>query len=195
MLADGHLIVAEGIAALMRAAGWTVELVPDGETLLRRCHEKRYDVAILDISMPVVDGLAAMASAQTDHIRIPFIFLSTDIDAALVRTALARGALGVISKALGAEELMKALDAIGSNRRYLPSMPPAASQPGLIEALTEREHEVIRRLAEGKRNKEVAHDLGISIRTVESHRHKAMQKCGVPTLMSLIRRMQAEALI
>jgi len=195
VLADGHRIVAEGIAALMRASGWAVELVPDGETLLRHCRNKHYDVAVMDISSPVVDGLTALEAAKVEHLATPFILLSFDLDAKLVRTALARGALGVVNKALGAEELIKALDAIDGSCHFIPSLRPATPRSCFTEALTEREHEIVKLLSGGKRNREVAHDLGISIRTVESHRHKAMQKCGVPTLMSLIRRMQSEALI
>ncbi len=192
IVADDHRIVAEGIAALLVQAQWNVELVSDGAELLRRCSARDYTLAIIDLSMPRVDGIAVLRAARATALRTPLMVVSMHTEAEFVRRALAEGARAYVSKAMAVEDLHNAVNAISQGRQYVS---PSIRLPATPRTLTERQLEIARLLGQGMRAKEVAYALGLSTRTVESHKYAAMQKFDVATVMDLIRALRSEGLI
>jgi len=195
IIADDHRIVAEGLASLLAERGWTVELVNNGAELLSRCAHRQYSVAIVDLSMPNVDGIAVLRAARATAMSTPVLIVSMHSEPEVVRKVLNEGAQGYICKAMAADDLNTALLAVCAGRRYIsPSIQlrPAAH---VTSALTERELEVVRFLSDGMRVKELAQKLGVSPRTIECHKAAAMQKSNATTTMSMMIALRADGLI
>lgn len=195
VIADEHRIVAEGVAALLAQVGWRLEPVADGAELLRRCAARRFGAAIINLSSPPQDGFALLRAARATALETPIVALSAHADAALVRQALIEGARGFVSKAMAANELHRALEAVALGKFYVAAGDDTHAPALPDRTLTERELQVARLLSNGKRAKQVAYELGVSTRTVESHKYSAMQKREVSSVMELMFSLRAEGLL
>ena len=199
ILADDHTLVRAGIRSLLESIGG-VEIVGDcgdGRQALMLIDEHRPDVAVLDIGMPGLNGLevarrSAQASPQT---RI--IILSMYADPSYVRQALKAGVAGYLLKGAAVSELSIALKAVMEGEKYLT---PKVSQtvvegflretdPGgePIESLTERQREILQLIAEGRSTREIAQMLDVSVKTVETHRLRLMDRLGIRDVPGLVR--------
>jgi DNA-binding NarL/FixJ family response regulator len=201
LVADDHELVRRGIQELLRArGGWKVvaEAV-NGLEAVEKASELKPDVAILDISMPDLDGLQATRQIREAAPGTSVVVLTMHESDQMVRRVLDAGALGYVLKSDLAKHLVKAVKNVSAGKLFLTprvsdivlkGFLKTGNQPGPTENSrpkpTRREVEIIRLLAEGKANKEIGAELGITTRTVETHRARIMLKLGLHSLTELI---------
>jgi DNA-binding NarL/FixJ family response regulator len=200
VVADDHALVREGIRRVLdEEPGFEVVAeVADGETALRRVSELAPDVVVLDISMPGLSGLDVARRLREEHPGVRALILSMHDDTEYVLRAVRAGAAGYLLKDDAGPQLPRqAVRAVHAGDSFfspvvasrltdaLRADPGASEDP--LEALTGRELEVLRLVAGGRSNKQIATELGISRRTVESHRESLMRKLGIRTVAGLTR--------
>jgi DNA-binding NarL/FixJ family response regulator len=197
LIADDHALVRAGIAALLRGLG-DVEIVgeaDDGAEAVAMARRFAPDVVLLDISMKGINGLEAAASIVRDSPVCRVIMLSMHTDSAFVQQALAAGASAYLIKGSAIDELELAVRSVMRGEKYLSSalsksMVEAFLQQGSVretDRLTQRQLEVLKLIAEGNSTKEIAHVLGVSAKTVESHRATIQQRLGIRDVAGLVR--------
>jgi two-component system, NarL family, response regulator LiaR len=176
VLADDHWVVRQGLGMfLARDAEFEViGEAEDGESALRLARELRPDVVVMDLLMPRMDGVAATAAIRREAPDVEVLVLTTSLDDDKVVGAIRAGAVGYVIKDMRGEELKEAIRAAAAGRVHL--SPQAAAKlmrevrvTDTIEPLTERETEVLRLVALGLANKEIAVRLGIGSGTVKTH--------------------------
>jgi DNA-binding NarL/FixJ family response regulator len=190
LLADDHTILVDGVRRILRGHVDVVGVYKDGQALLDATRKLHPDLVVTDISMPLVSGLEYLRSLKTtgEHPRV--IVLSMYTDTHLVEAALNAGAMGYLPKHAAGEELLTAVDEVMHGRRYVsPRIAPPAAKPSRKTVAfrpSKRQTEVLRLVAEGKRMKEIASELGLSHRTVEMHKYRIMRGLGLRTTAELI---------
>ena len=201
LVADDHELVRRGIRGLLRIrSGWTVvgEAV-NGREAVEKANKLKPHVAIVDISMPDLDGLQATRQIRETSPTTEVVVLTMHESDQMVRRVLDAGALAYVLKSDLAGHLVKAVKAVSSGKLFLTPRVSDIVLKGFLkngsrvhdrdnsqEQPTPREIEIIRLLARGKANKEIAAELGIAIRTVETHRANIMLKLGIHSLAELI---------
>ncbi len=209
LVADDHAIVRTGIRHVLEGEpGFTVVAeAATGAEALALAGELRPDVAVLDISMPGVSGLQVAAELRRCAPETRVLILSMHDNTEYVLESVRAGAHGYLLKDTAALELRGAIRAVQGGESYF--SPPIASRlsaavrSGMdeqesrraVEQLTGREREVLVGIAQGRTNKEIALDLGISHRTVETHRESLMRKLGIRTIAGLTRLALDEGII
>ena len=192
VLGDDHAIVRTGIKALMSSAGFhVVAEAGDGRELLRQVRHERPDIAVVDISMPLLDGLEATQriAAVSPNTRVVILSMLDDIEyQGVARTA---GAWGFVSKDMAAEELIDVVQRVAAGEHCLPE----AHLPDVEDPLTAREREVLQLIAEGKKNAEIATIMNRSINTVRTHRARLMHKLGAKTGPQIVRLAEERGLL
>jgi DNA-binding NarL/FixJ family response regulator len=197
LLADDHRCIAEGLAGLLARLTDSVTIVHDGVALVDRVLEGGIDVVVSEISMPVLGGLQALRKLRSQGYRTPFIVLTSHDEPLIVREALEIGANAYVLKQSVSGELYSAIASVAHGEHYVsPSlMASLLQEPVNSRRLTHRQRQVIDRMAEGRRTTEIATDLGISVRTVESHRQALLGLLGVHSSVALIREAERLGLI
>lgn len=200
LLADDHTLVRAGIRALLESIPG-VEVVAetgDGREALDLIAKCGPDVVLLDIGMPGLNGLEVAKRGAKESPRTHFVMLSMHADASYVRQALRAGASGYMLKGAAVAELPLAIQAVMRGETYLT---PKISQEvvqgflrdgpepenGPLEGLTERQREILQLIAEGKSTKEIAYVLEVSVKTVETHRTRLMERLGIHDVPGLVR--------
>jgi DNA-binding NarL/FixJ family response regulator len=201
LVADDHELVRRGIRGLLRVRrGWTVVgEAANGREAVEIANKLKPDVAILDISMPDLDGLQATRQIREATPNTQVVILTMHESDQMVRRVLDAGALGYVLKSDLAAHIVKAVKVVSTRKLFLTPRVSEIVLKGFLRAEkvskriegadvlpTPRELEIIRLLAEGKVNKEIALALGITVRTVESHRAKIMLKLGLHSITELI---------
>lgn len=194
LLADDHTVVAQGLASLLREEFELVGIVGDGEALLDTAQRLQPDVIVVDMAMPVMDGLEALHRLKAVRLDAKVIFLTMHADAQLATEALRAGASGYVLKNSAGEELITAIWAALQGQTYLTPLIAQDVITGLMApekhatvTLTPRQREVLRLIAEGRRMKEIAALLQLSARTVETHKYDMMRSLGVQSTAELVR--------
>jgi DNA-binding NarL/FixJ family response regulator len=189
LVADDHEVVRSGLRSLL--AGTDVEVaaeVATGEAAVKYALENDVDVILLDIRMPEGDGLTALGRIKLDKPDMPVLMLSTFDNPTYIARSVALGASGYLLKGCSRDELLKAIRTAASGesawtRDELRRVTGALATPRLaadVEVpLTQRESEVLRQLAYGLTNKEIAQALHISYETVKEHVQHILRKIGV----------------
>lgn len=185
LLADDHPLVRSGLAALLESAdGMTVVgQAADGEQAVRESARHRPDVVLMDLSMPVLDGVAATRVVLAADPTVRVVVLSSFSDRTRVREAIAAGASGYVLKDSSPTEVVAAVRAAADGYAPLDPrvaaalLPAAAGDPAT--RLSERETEVLRLVREGLANKQIARALGIAERTVKVHLGNVFRVIGV----------------
>lgn len=198
LLADDHSVVRAGLKALIDAQP-DMEVVgeaSDGAEVLVSAATICPDVVVMDLSMPRLNGLEA---AQQLRERSPLprvLVLSVHEDATYLRRALEAGAVGYVLKRAAAESLIGAIREVGSGKIYLdPALGAALAESvvgnrkvvGELAALSEREGAVLRLIAQGYSNKEIAAQLDLSVKTVETYKARAMEKLNLGSRVDIVR--------
>ncbi len=198
ILADDHNIMRQGLRSLLENQS-DMEVVGeagDGRTTIRLVEELSPDVVIMDIAMPDLNGIEATYEIARKQPRIKVIALSIYLDRRFVTEMLNAGASGYLLKSCVFDELVEAIRAVVTNRIYLsPKVTEIVVQdyiqyskitnPSAFSALTTREREVLQLLAGGKSTQEIARQLYVSVKTVETHRRQIMRKLNIYTLAEL----------
>jgi DNA-binding NarL/FixJ family response regulator len=187
------MMVAQGLGRLLADAANLVAVVNDGGQLVEAARTHRPDIIVSDISMPVKSGLDAMRQLRADGLTARFIFLTIHTDARLAAQALRAGASGYLLKQAAGEELLEALRSVMDGRTYLTPLitkdvlwtisNPDESAP----VLSPRQLDVLRLIAQGKRMKEIAAELNLSVRTVEGHKAQLLRILGAESGADLVK--------
>ena len=169
---DDHPVIRDGVAAIIGAQPdmQMVGEVSDGAQAVAAYRQLRPDVTLMDIQMPVLDGVQATEAIRKEYPAARIIILTTSTGDAQAVRALRAGAVGYLLKSSLRKELIDTIRAVHAGRRHVP--PEIASEIAIHtadEALTERELAVLRRVAEGKANKEIARSMAVSEDTVKAH--------------------------
>ena len=194
ILADDHTIVREGIALLIGREVQLVATVANGRELVEAARTHQPDVVVCDLTMPFVGGLDAMRTLRHEGSKSRFVILTVHADPAIAAEAIRAGASGYVVKDAAGEELLQAIRQAVGGRTYLSPLVSgdvvhrlAQGTPSPAEALSPRQREVLRFLAEGRRVKEVAAELGLSVRTVETHKYEIMHLLGIDNTVDLVK--------
>jgi DNA-binding NarL/FixJ family response regulator len=195
LLADDHKLMAEALQHLLQADFDVVGTVADGRALIKAAAELKPELVVVDIGMPLLNGLDAAEQLKALHPEIKVIFLTQNREPRYAVEAFRRKASGYLLKDSAASELTTAIREVLLGRSYISpliangmldrALNPEPGDPGLRE-LSPREREVLQLLAEGKSMKEVAAVLEISPRTVEFHKYRVMELLGVKTNAELV---------
>jgi DNA-binding NarL/FixJ family response regulator len=195
LLADDHLLIAQALEHMLRAEFDIVGTVSDGRALIKAAGELLPDVVVVDIAMPLLNGLDACEQLKALHPGIKVIFLTQNREPRFAVEAFRRHASGYVLKDSAASELTAAIrEALGGKSYVSPSIEARMRDEGLVTPAAEttlrdlsaREREVLQLLAEGKSMKEVAALLDISPRTVEFHKYRIMDLLRVKTNAELV---------
>ena len=202
VLADDHVVVRRGLSMLLSRFE-DIELLAEagnGEETLTAVEREQPDVLVLDLNMPGRPALEVLAELSERRPDVAVVVLTMEQDPALADRAIELGAKGYLIKRTAEEELLTAIRDVAAGGRHIGNEVKAAigrrrrkeARPG---GLTEREREVLRMIALGHTYPEVAEQLGISVRTVESHRMHIMQKANLNSRPELVRYALDQGLI
>lgn len=196
LLADDHETVRQGLKLLIdgQADMRVVGEASDGRAAVEQATSMTPDVAVLDISMPAMNGLAAARAIRDAAPGTAVVALTRYSDAAYVKELLAAGAIGYVLKQSASAELLHAIRAAARGESYLdPGVARRVADTlmnrrGDVEVrISDREREVLRRMALGHSNKEIAQALDVAVKTVEVHKANAMRKLGLSGRIDVIR--------
>ena len=199
VLAEDHKIMREGLRMLLgRETGLeVVGEADDGAAAIRLARDLRPDVLVMDVSMPGFDGVKATEMLSTMVAGSRILILTRHSEGSYVQRLLTAGASGYVLKRSAAEELVRAIRRVAAGQKYLdPAITDQAigsvtagtlQEPAARGRLTRREEDVLRSVALGFLAKEIAGRLGISIKTVETHKAKAVIKLGLKNRIEIVR--------
>jgi len=194
LIADDHPVLLRGLAGVLELFGFAVVAeAEDGRAAVRLAIERRPDVAVLDVAMPVVNGVDAARQILNAVPETHVVLLTGVAGEGIVPEALRVGVHGFVVKGQGLEDLAQAIRDVSGGAIYvspcysrvLMRSCAAASQPA--ERLSPRERQVLRLIAEGKTTKQAAGLLAISVKTAECHRASVMEKLGIHETAGLVR--------
>jgi DNA-binding NarL/FixJ family response regulator len=201
LVADDHEIVRRGLVSLIKShPNWEICAEADnGRQAVEKASKSKPDIAILDIGMPVLNGLEATRQILREHPGVRILILTiTDTDQA-VQAVLDAGARGFLLKSDAARDLVTAVEALAHNKTFFTARVADLVLSGYLNrtqrsvennislpGLTSREREVVQLLAEGKSTKEVACHLDVSVKTAETHRSNIMRKLGLHSVSELV---------
>ena len=190
LLADDHRMVAEGLKELLEPEFELVGIVEDGKRLLEEAAAQKPDVAVVDITMPRVNGLEAIPLLKRAAPGMRVVVITMHREAAYARRAREAGADGFVLKHAAADELIAAIRAAAEGKPSLNGqniLTSAQRDAAAAGALTPRQREIVELVVKGLTAKEIASVLGLSVRTIEFHKYRAMESLGVTTSAELIR--------
>jgi DNA-binding NarL/FixJ family response regulator len=199
VVADDHKIVREGLVKLLegRTDFSVIGEAADGEEAVKMVLEKKPDIVIMDIWMPRLSGIDATRRIVKRGSQTKVLVLSMHESRTYVEEVLRAGASGYIVKNSASSDLLQAIDAVQGGASYLsPAITqqvvdaiarPGDSSPSGVAMLTDREREVLQLIAEGLSSKEIAGMLGVSLKTIDSHRSNLMQKLDIHKVSGLVR--------
>lgn len=197
-LADDHKILRESLVILLQQEN-DIEIVgeaPDGQRAFQEILRLKPDIAILDISLPQLNGLEVAARVKKDNPEIKVIILTMHKNEEFVARAYQLDVSGYVLKDNALEELLKAIRIVQAGGIYLPADITSTVVAGFVknfnvekgktDLISSREREIIQLLAEGHSNKEIALMLNLSLKTVETHRSNIMHKMGFKSITDLV---------
>jgi DNA-binding NarL/FixJ family response regulator len=195
MLADDHTILVEAFRKLLEPHYEVVGSVPDGRALLEIAPQLNPEVIVLDIGMPLMNGLEAGLRLKEQMPSVKLIFLTMNEDPDLAAEAMRSGATAYLLKSSAAEELLLAIRMALKGKSYVTPLIARAMENSFIrnpeasgqaKTLTPRQREVVQLLAEGKSMKEVAGILNIKERTVAFHKYRVMEQLHIESSAELV---------
>jgi DNA-binding NarL/FixJ family response regulator len=195
LLVDDHQLFLEGLKALISSQDHmeVVGQASNGRDAVKLCRQLNPDVVIMDISMPDQNGIEAARDMRAEFPDVKIIALSMHKKPHFVRQMIEAGANGYVLKGCAFEEIATAIEAVSSDGGYIcpevaGTIMDLVGKPGeqsLLDQLTPRERQIIQLIAEGKRSKEIAFDLLVSVKTVETYRTQLMRKLKIDSIAGL----------
>ena len=203
LIADDHAVVRDGLRALLERAGFKViGEAGDGQEAIRLAEKFQPDAAVLDVAMPILNGIDAARVISKVSPRTKTILLTMYIQGRNVLEGLRAGVRGIVVKSRAFDELLRAIQTVAKGDTYLsPEISNVVVDAHVANrgeqgpALRERERQVLQLVAEGKTTKEIATILGISVKTAESHRASIMERLNIHDTAGLVRYAIREGLI
>jgi DNA-binding NarL/FixJ family response regulator len=207
MLADDHEVVRKGLRVMLETReGWRVcGEASNGREAVRLAAELQPDIAVIDLSMPELDGLEATRQIKREAPGTEVLVFTMYDTPRMVREVLAAGARGYVLKSDAVRHLISAVEALSEHKPYFTSAVSESILEGYLQfvsgddrrsaqaaaggaphPLTRREREIVQLLAESLTNKEIAARLSISVKTVETHRGAVMRKLGLNSIVELV---------
>lgn len=198
LLVDDHKIVRDGLRRIVEDAGdmEVISEAADGREALHQIQKKLPDVAVIDISMPGMDGLELISQLHHYYPDLPILILTMHEEEQYVVRAIGLGAMGYVTKRSAPEELVKAVRKVHAGGRYLDEsaaeslavrLAKGAHELSPLDALSDREIQVLRRLALGQTNREIAEAYHLSIKTVDTYRSRLLRKLNLRNNAELVR--------
>lgn len=195
VLADDHIIVRQGLRALLERQGFeVVGEASDGREAIRLCEALHPDVVVLDLAMPLLNGIDAAHEITRANMASKVVLLTVHTEGQLVAESVRAGVKGYVLKTNACEELVRAIRSVCRGEMYLtPSISHTIVEAFLnkdkapASPISARERQVLQLIAEGKTTKEIASILGISVRTAESHRSNLMERLNIHDAAGLVR--------
>ena len=201
LLADDHVLVAEGIQKLLEPEYELVGIVADGRSLVAAAAKLQPDIVVVDISLPLLNGLDASQQLKKNNPDLKIIVLTMHSEPNFVTQAFRVGVSGYVLKQSVGSELVQAIREVVKGRTFVSPMvaqslvdqavnPSAGSAPGEVnvgfaQTLSARQREVLQLVAEGKATKEIASILNVSVKTVEFHKTRIMKELRLRTAAEL----------
>lgn len=200
LLAEDHKTVREGIKLLVNAQS-DMEVIGeagDGEAAVKLAAELDPDIIVMDISMPELNGLRATRRIRTNGSNVKILMLTRHTDDGYLQQLIEAGANGYVLKQSAPNELINAVRAVGNGNSYLDPALTNKVMGGYAgravnlkgdtkNTLTDRESEVLRLIALGYSNKEIAESMALSVKTIETHKANGMQKLGINSRIGIVR--------
>jgi DNA-binding NarL/FixJ family response regulator len=196
LLADQHDVVRAGIRSMVEEKGWQVcAEAANGKEAVKIAIEMKPDVVVLDLDIPELEGLSVTRQIKKQLPRTEVVIFTTHDNDHIVREVLAAGARGFVLKSESGRKLMQAIESASQHAPFFAARAseilvksitkPISGADGPL--LTYRERQIVQLLAGGSSNKEVGVALGISVKTVETHRARIMRKLGLSSIVKLVR--------
>ena len=197
VIADDHEVVRSGLRAIIEArSSWTVSgEATDGEQAVALALEMRPDIMIVDYSMPLANGLEVCRRVRSMHLRTEILILTMHENEELLTEAILANVRGFLFKSDARKHLVDAIEALLDGRPYFTGVllekllhdyqVNKQNRPDML--LTSREQSVVQLIAEGHTNRSISEILGLSVKTVETHRAAAMRKLGMTSTAALVR--------
>jgi len=196
LLADDHTMLIEAFSKLLSPKCEIVGTVSDGHSLVEAAARLKPDVIVLDIGMPLLNGLEAARQLKNKMPSVKLVFLTMNEDPDIAVHAMQLGALGYLLKTSAASELFQAIQAVLKGKSYITPRIARGIQEAFIrnpasktreKSFTPRQREVVQLLAEGRSMKEAADILHVASRTVAFHKYRVMEEWGLKTNADLIK--------
>jgi DNA-binding NarL/FixJ family response regulator len=203
LLADDHPLTLEGLRAFLEPHLESVGTVTDGRALVDAALRLKPDLIVLDITMPLLNGIDAAVQIRKSLPGVKLLFVTMHVNPAYLEAALNAGATGYVLKSAAREELLEAIKSVLNGCIYVtPSLSSEhlerfkdPSRAAAALRLTAREREILQLIAEGRAGKEIAFVLSISIKTVAFHRENIKRKLGLGTTAELTKHAIEQGLI
>jgi len=203
LLADDHPLTLEGLRVFLEPHLEIVGTATDGRALVEAALRLKPDLIILDITMPLLNGIDAALQIKKNLPGVKLLFVTMHVNPAYLEAALNAGATGYVLKSAAREELLGAIQTVLNGRIYVtPSLSgdalerfPDPSEAAAAVRLSAREREILQLVAEGRAAKEIAHILNISISTVAFHRDNIKRKLGLRTTAELTKHAIEQGLV
>lgn len=196
LLADDHAIVVEGLRRVLEPDFDVVGVVADGRALVKAAAELSSDVIVVDVSMPLLNGIEATRQIRATNPQAKIVFLSMHPDVVYVSEAFQAGGSAYVLKSSAGVEIVSAIrEALQGGKFVSPAIDKATLEAQIkrdertsdvLRSLSPRQREVLQMVAEGRRTKEIAEILRVSPRTVEFHRYRTMESLGIHTIAELV---------
>lgn len=204
LLADDHAMILNGIKGLLESHYEVIGSEKNGKALIEATLRLKPDLVVLDVSMPILNGIDAAREIKKALPSTKLVFLTMHTNSIYLRKALEAGASGYVLKSGAAEELLTGIEEVRKGNVYvtpdfgrdvIESIRGWDEGRAASPVLTDRQRHILQLLAEGKQNKEIAEIAHISVRTVEFHRSRLMARLGARSVAELIRFAIQEGLI
>lgn len=205
LIADDHRVLLDGLASVLQSESsiTVAATAEDGAAALQLIQQQKFDVCLLDISMPGMDGMELTGWIQQHKPQLKVIILTTHDEAEIIAELVKRGASGYLLKSCTRTQLAEAIKKVHAGKTYFNDAVydvivkgfAAHNYPSPEVHLTSREKEIVQLLAQGYTNEKMALALNISYRTVETHRKNIMQKTGAGNLAGLIKYAYSKGLV
>ena len=187
-IVDDDEAVRDSLRWLLEANNYRVRAFPSGESFLAEYDEKRPGVLIVDVRMPGMSGLELQEQLILRKSTMPIVFITGHGDVPMAVSTLKKGAIDFLEKPFNESDLRETVSRMfeQANQR-LQKAQAQKNHDAMLNRLTSREQQVLERIVAGRLNKQIADDLGISIKTVEAHRANIMEKLQVTTVADLMK--------